>query len=242
MKFKNIEVILFDSGRVLNKPSSGHWFIPPNFYQYVEKDKFNDIEKKKISNAFKKANDYISMQKSIPDKDSEYKHFLEYYKIFAQNLLELNLTNKQIEMIAKDLVYNAEKYSFYDDALHILPKLSEKYRLGIISDAWPSLIDVYADKKLDKYFECFVISSYLGITKPDLKMYQTSLDELKVAPQKTIFIDDNLDNVQGAMKLGINGVLLCRNKWNYYWNKLISIGKSYVVINNLNEINELIVN
>ena len=71
-------------------------------------------------------------------------------------------------------------------------------------------------------------------------MYQTALDELNVIAQETVFVDDNLNNVKGAMKLGINGILLCRNKASYLWNKLLSIGKGYCVINNLNEINDCI--
>ncbi|MGG7057862.1 hypothetical protein ACQPUZ_06145 [Clostridium tertium] len=38
------------------------------------------------------------------------------------------------------------------------------------------------------------------------------------------------------MKLGINGVLLCRNKLQYFIYKLVSIGKDYEVINDLEEL------
>ena len=151
-------------------------------------------------------------------------------------MLELNLEYKDIELLPRDLVYNTGKYEFYDDALKILPILKQKYKLGIVSDAWPSILDVYAKKNLDGYFDCFVISSFLGVTKPNPQMYQTALDELNISPKETIFIDDNLKNIKGAMTLGINSILLCRNKWGYYWNKVQSWGKQYIVINELNEI------
>lgn len=64
----------------------------------------------------------------------------------------------------------------------MIPKLKEKYKLGIVSDAWPSLLDVYANKNLDGYFDCIVISSILGVTKPNPKMYQTALNELELSP------------------------------------------------------------
>lgn len=32
----NIKAILFDSGRVLNQSSTGHWFISPRFFEYVD--------------------------------------------------------------------------------------------------------------------------------------------------------------------------------------------------------------
>lgn len=70
-------------------------------------------------------------------------------------------------------------------------------------------------------------------------MYQTALNELELSPQEVIFIDDNLQNCKGAIKLGMNSILLCRNKWVYWWNKLKSLGKKYYVINNLEEIYKL---
>lgn len=147
----------------------------------------------------------------------------------------MNTDDKIAEMLAKDLVYNAEKYEFYDDAIKVIPKLKEKYKLGIVSDAWPSLLDVYANKNLDGYFDCIVISSILGVTKPNPKMYQIALNELNLSPHEVIFIDDNLQNCKGAMKLGIKSILLCRNKWVYWGNKFKSISKKYCVINNLEE-------
>ena len=78
----NIKAILFDSGKVLNRPATGHWFISPNFFHYVDKEKFEQIDKKKIANAFKKAQEYIGEKKIILDQEMEYKHFSEFYKFF----------------------------------------------------------------------------------------------------------------------------------------------------------------
>lgn len=236
MKNNNIKAILFDSGKVLNAPASGHWFISPKFYECVDKEAFNKASEKKVSHAFKKANKYIEMQTEILTKEDEYKHFQEFYKIFASELPELNLEQKDIEFLANDLVYNPKKYVFYEDALRIVPKLKEKFKLAIVSDAWPSLKDVYIGEKMDTYFDCFIISSIIGTVKPSEKMYLAALNELNVLPEEAIFVDDNLSNCIGAMKMGIHGILLCRNKWVYRLNKLKSIGKEYAVIDSLEEL------
>lgn len=65
---------------------------------------------------------------------------------------------------------------------------------------------------MSTYFDSFVISSFLGTTKPDEKMYITALKELNVKPDETVFIDDNLKNCKGAINVGINAILLCRNQ------------------------------
>ena len=233
---KNIKAVLFDSGRVLNAPVTGHWFITPNFWKYVNKCAFDSVDKSKIASAFAKADEYIVAQKLMTTKVEEYQHFIKFYEIFSSQLPEMELTAEAIEGIAKDLVYNPRKYAFYDDALSVVPVLKEKYKLAIVSDAWPSLLDVYNENNMTSYFDSIVISSFLGTSKPDIKMYNTALKELNVKPEEAIFVDDSPKNCDGAMAVGINAVLLCRNKQAYITAKLKSIGKGYKVINSLNQL------
>lgn len=236
----NIKAILFDSGRVLNGPVTGHWFITPNFWEYVNKDVFDSLDKSKIASAFAEADKYIITQKLMTTKDEEYKHFIKFYEIFSSHLPELQLSSEAIENIARDLVFNPKKYVFYDDALSVIPGLKDKCKLAIVSDAWPSLLDVYEENNMTSYFDSIVISSFLGTSKPDSKMYNTALEELDVKPEEAIFIDDSLKNCIGAIEVGINAVLLCRNKQVYIREKIKSVGKKYRVINNLHQLYKII--
>ena len=236
----NIKAVIFDSGRVLNGPVTGHWFITPNFWQFVNKDIFDSVDKNKLVFAFAEADKYIVAQKFITTKEEEYKHFIKFYEIFSSQLPELKLTTDVIEKIAKDLVFNPEKYSFYDDALEVIPELKGRYKLAIVSDAWPSLLDVYDENNMTLHFDSIVISSFIGTSKPDSEMYNTALQELKVKPENAIFIDDSLKNCIGAMEVGMNAVLICRNKQAYIKEKLKSIGKEYRVINNLKQLYKIL--
>ena len=130
-----IKAILFDSGRVLNGPVTGNWFITPNFWKYVNKDIFDSLDKNVIASAFAEADKYILTQKFMSTKEEEYQHFIKFYEIFSSQLPELQLTADAIENIASDLVFNPQKYVFYDDALAVIPKLKGKYKLAIVSDA-----------------------------------------------------------------------------------------------------------
>ncbi len=216
----NIKAILFDSGRVLNGPVTGHWFITPNFYKYVDKKKFISIPKGRKSEAFLKAGEYISSQKLINNEKDEYIHFLEFYKIFFNSLPELDLTGEQIERVTEDLVFNYEKYKFFSHIKDVIPNLSGNYKLAVVSDAWPSLENVFKKAGLRDYFKSFVISSIIGVTKPDELMYKTALNELGVSANEAIFIDDNIRNCDGAKKLGIKTILLCRDFKLYLFNKI----------------------
>ncbi|HHD2753222.1 TPA: HAD-IA family hydrolase [Clostridium perfringens] len=233
-----VKAILFDSGRVLNSPTTGHWFITPNFFEYVDKQKFDSIKKSKRNNAFSKAYEYIDKQKFILTESNEYTHFLEYYKIISNNLPELDLTNEDIKSITNDYVYNYEKYTFFEDVPSTLQKLSQSYKLAVVSDAWPSLEGIFINMNLRKYFSSFIISSQKGITKPNELMFRLALQELNVQPEESIFIDDNPKNCEAAMKFGITPIILCRDFKSYIYNKIKY--RNILVVRNLNDIYDIL--
>ena len=59
-----------------------------------------------------------------------------------------------------------------------------------------------------RYFQDIVVSGELKLIKPDAKIYQTLLDRQPIVAEQAIFIDDVLENVEGARALGICGIHL----------------------------------
>lgn len=236
MQFDNIEALLFDSGRVLNIPQSGHWFIAPRFFDYVDRATFNSINPEKITMGFVKATSYINSVPNIVTIKEELEHFQNFYRIFSDEVPALGLGEAEGNALAEDLVCNAEKYLFFDEVYTVIPMLYQHYKLAVISDAWPSLKDVYRKAGLYSYFSSFIISSVLGVSKPNKEMYLSALRELRINPEKSIFIDDNIKNCIGAVECGINAVLLCRDKISYDLQKNEGIKNGYVVMNSLDEL------
>ena len=64
---------------------------------------------------------------------------------------ELQINN--IEDLSKDMVYNTSKYVFYEDVKEVIPRLKNKYKMAVVSDAWPSLENVFIDADMKKYKE-----------------------------------------------------------------------------------------
>lgn len=240
MKFENIQAILFDSADVLNTTATGNWFLSPRFFSYVDREQYDALSQDKRRAAFRPAADYLNAQKRIVTLDEELAHFKRYYEIFFEALPELGVTQEQAHAIATDLVYNTDKYAFYEDALRLVPAYRKTRKLAVISDAWPSLRDGYKACGLYDCFDAFVISSELGTLKPDPLMYQTALDVLRIPPEQAVFIDDNPANCEGATALGIPSLLLCRSKRRYWAYKLISATKPYRVIDNLDQLQKLL--
>ena len=56
-------------------------------------------------------------------------------------------------------------------------------------------------------FDGLVFSGKIGLVKPNADIFNYLLNKFDLKPEKTIFIDDNIRNIDGAKSLGINGYL-----------------------------------
>lgn len=52
-------------------------------------------------------------------------------------------------------------------------------------------------------FDVVVDATYTHVLKPDARAYQTCLDQLGLPASACVFVDDQLRNVQGALRVGI---------------------------------------
>ncbi|MBR1708917.1 MAG: HAD family phosphatase [Clostridia bacterium] len=63
-------------------------------------------------------------------------------------------------------------------------------------------------EKFASYFNIFdgaTISCYLHQIKPEPEIYASLIEQSGLNPERTLFIDDTLKNVEGAMRCGIHG-------------------------------------
>ncbi len=85
------------------------------------------------------------------------------------------------------------------------------YRLAVVSNWEPSLSITLEHLGVSRYFETVVTSAVEGIWKPDLRLFQIALARLKVPPEATLCVGDQLSrDVEPAQAAGITGVLLDR--------------------------------
>ena len=96
-----------------------------------------------------------------------------------------------------------------DSGMGILRELaaSEQYVLATVNNESRSLNEYRVAKfGLAELLDAFFSSCYLGLRKPDPKIYQTALDVLQRDPEEAAFIDDRAENVAAAAKLGIHAI------------------------------------
>jgi epoxide hydrolase-like predicted phosphatase len=91
--------------------------------------------------------------------------------------------------------------------LDFIRSLRPQRKTGVISNAWPDMREYLVENKFDDAFDALVLSSEVGITKPDPKIYHMALDKFKVKPEEAVFVDDIPANIEAARALGLQGVL-----------------------------------
>ena len=185
MKDKTKYLIL-DFGLVLGKPKTGNWFITPNFYEIIGKNK---IDLKRLNVLFNKYNENIS--KKIITKEEEYKAFKEFYLNILNELKIVKNEEETAEKLAEDFVYNEDKYIMYDDVYEFLEKQSQKYILILLSDNWPCVYAILKNWGIDKFFTKIYISSEYPALKKDGLLFDYAMNEFKIKKDEAIFVDDN---------------------------------------------------
>jgi putative hydrolase of the HAD superfamily len=76
-------------------------------------------------------------------------------------------------------------------------------RTGLLSNSWG--LD-YQREGWDILFDAVVISSEVGVRKPDPAIYALAAQRLELPPQQIVFVDDLRPNVRAAVTAGMVGV------------------------------------
>jgi epoxide hydrolase-like predicted phosphatase len=96
--------------------------------------------------------------------------------------------------------------AFDVDLLAFIRALRPRYKTGLISNAWP---DTRATTQLclnTTIFDLLLFSGEERIRKPGPEIYQRALARLAVQPAEAVFVDDVLENVEGARAVGMAGI------------------------------------
>ncbi|MCK5129908.1 MAG: HAD family hydrolase [Clostridiales bacterium] len=222
---KPINGIFLDIGWTLVSPATGHWMIPLKAMEFVDTKTLESIPKERVNEAFAKCTKYLDENHLIRTVEEEYAQFAHFYKMLSDHLPELNITSKQIELITHDKVYNTENYIFFDDVKDTLIELNKKYKLGIISDTYPSIKFVLEKAGILNFFDTITFSCDLGVLKPNPRMYQHALDNMNLPAHETLFVDDLVGNLKGASDCGIQTVLIDIKKKQNKQNNILTIHK-----------------
>ena len=85
--------------------------------------------------------------------------------------------------------------------------LRPRYKTGLLSNAMSTLRTLITERyPIADAFDAVVISAEVGVMKPDARIYQLALDALEVQAGEAVFIDDFVENVEGARDAGLQAI------------------------------------
>jgi HAD superfamily hydrolase (TIGR01509 family) len=85
--------------------------------------------------------------------------------------------------------------------------------------------------KLTEKISTWVISGDVGVRKPDPKIYQMYLDIARLKPDRVLFVDDRIKNVQAAARVGLQTALFAARE--------PDLDRNIVCCENFNEVQDL---
>jgi glucose-1-phosphatase len=88
----------------------------------------------------------------------------------------------------------------------LIRSLRPRFKTGLISNAWGDLREWLVSEKIDDAFDCMVISAEVGVMKPKAEIYLLALKQLEVSPSEAVFVDDFIENVDGARAVGMSAI------------------------------------
>lgn len=78
----------------------------------------------------------------------------------------------------------------------------------MISNVGQGFIErMFVEKPASHYFDSIVLSSEVGLVKPDVRIYELSVKQLGVETEDCVFIDDLEKNVIGAREAGMQAIV-----------------------------------
>ena len=120
--------------------------------------------------------------------------------------LGVNASNDEI-----DRCWNAMLAGLPIERLQLLERLRKNYRLYLLSNTCEihlikfnqMVFDMTGHEELDYYFDKAYYSHRIKMRKPGREIYDSVLADSELHAEQTLFLDDNLINLEGAEVCGI---------------------------------------
>ena len=117
----------------------------------------------------------------------------------------------QLELVDEDMADFKKDFFAGDeidqDLMNFIRSIKKIMKSGMITNAWPGMRHYIEDVwNIANAFDVIVVSAEVKLVKPHPEIYNLALEQLELNPEETIFIDDFIENVQGAEAIGMTGI------------------------------------
>lgn len=137
-------------------------------------------------------------------------------RLFGPNLSDDDYLKKAKEIVCneKNIVNTTEVlinklYKVKDkDIFKKIKKINSKVKV-VIATNHVSFVKEFINSHFDiNYLDDLIISAEINRIKPNLDFYEFILNKYKIEANELLFLDDNIKNINGAKKLGIQTIMI----------------------------------
>jgi putative hydrolase of the HAD superfamily len=183
-----IEALILDYGNVLSHPQPEDWF------------------------------EVIAAQVGVPTdafREAYWRHRLPYdtglpaAKYWRRVLETLGHSSRALDQDAViDHLVEADVASWTEYRAEVWD-LAQSFRVGggrtaFLSNGVPeAMARIRTDRPLERWFDVVIASCEVGVAKPDSLIFRMCLSRLGVEASRALFVDDRIENIEGAASIGI---------------------------------------
>jgi len=191
----SIKTLIFDLGGVIVDLSVDHTL-----------QAFSDLsgfEKEKVKDLYYSSEGFEAYEKGLITDDD-----------FRMLVRETYAISSSVDVM--DASWNAMIRGLPLRKLQLMEKLKKSYSVFLLSNTNSIHISYVNEillpgigqhgRSLDSYFHHAYYSHVMKKRKPNADIFEQVLQENDLAPEQTLFLDDNRDNIEGAKQLGIKTV------------------------------------
>lgn len=193
---RSVDAIIFDLGGVI---------LNLDFNRTI--DQFKILGKENFEKLYTK-----SYQDRIFDQFETGKVSAQEFRDYMKKFMAPGISDEQI-----DFAWNAMLLDLPKARIDLLLRLKKEYKIFLFSNTNEIHLDAFQNIILNQYgnenlletiFHQTYYSHLVGKRKPDAEAFQTVIDDQNLDPQRTLFIDDSIQHVEGSRELGITAIHL----------------------------------
>jgi putative hydrolase of the HAD superfamily len=91
--------------------------------------------------------------------------------------------------------------------IRLARRLHKHYRTALLSNAMPYLDTLLAEHGLTELFDVVVNSARVGLRKPDVAIYELTVERMGLPAPQCLFVDDKERNTRVAQGLGMKAIV-----------------------------------
>ncbi len=114
------------------------------------------------------------------------------------------ITDKPQEEIEE---YLMNEHCLNQDLVDVIKSLKTKYKIGMISNIGADWYERLVPEDVRLLFDQTILSGEVGMVKPYPEIFELACFKFNMKPSEMIFIDDILDNCEGARMVGVQAIL-----------------------------------